>query len=537
MQAKLRLFVLAGLVCGVLFGAPSCTLIVNPQATQCDIDSDCAKGDAFEGFVCEPTQKVCVLSTTYCNSNAQCIDANGAENFICDKTAHVCKNLFSTECTRLLADNGDLRNDDAIIFGLPWHSSLITIFPPGENSIELARRDLKAAVGGIPSVQPGGAPRPLVWLVCDVPDSKVPIREAFAKQMDVLLDRIGLPFMLGSLFPDIMQDQVNRGVPKETMIFGQVPMLSTYRSVPGSDGLVFTYWPSLEASTDAFTSVVKVAESKLLAAGATAPLKVTVAVQASPVTASAVALFKQRVRFNNKNGDENGDNLQVLSLGKLGETTTSQQIARGLADVEAFDPDIIVCPTISDCNGLNLAYEPKRPGRAFWIGNEQMSDPGAYVKTPEQQKKFLLVFPGRIRDTPELAEIRAYYQLTFPDDFAQSPFVTYYNVGWVASILAAGVKDGQITGRKLGEILKSSFAADGEKIKPGIDGYRAAFDAVRAGRKINTFDEMEFAPDGAAILPRMDVACANGDGSFVITESGAYYSLRDKELKGTVTCF
>lgn len=515
---------------------PACTLVLDAETDQCNTDADClGRGPGFAGNVCEPTRKVCVLSSTYCETNAQCIDSNGAENFICDKTEHVCKNLFSNECTRLLADRGDLRNDDAIIFGLPWASNSFEPFKAGEDAVELSRRDLKAAAGGIPSAVAGGAPRPLVWLVCDYPDPRVPLRDLFNRHADVMFDRLGLQLTIGWLTADIVQDQVNRGTPKGSLLFSNVAQFPSFLNVPGARGLVYSFYPSLDVLTRAFARTAELAETKLRAEGVTRDIRVMAALQASPVTQRSLTVLRESLHFNGKTADANGSNFQFVSLGNLGEGTTGPQVAKAVGEVEAFDPDIILCPTISDCDGLSRAYEPTKPGRTFWIVNESMFNTDAYVKSDAQQKRFLVVFAGKLRDSENMKQIRTYFGLTFPDDFLPSPFVGLYHFGFLSAVLASGVKEGPVTGRAMGEILQNQVTKDGQVIFSGLDGYQPAFDAVRAGRKVSLVDHIQFDQDGQGLFDELEIVCPQPK-TFVVQSSGLDYLPPTDRLGGTFAC-
>jgi hypothetical protein len=518
----------------------ACTFLLDHDKEQCSTDGDCrALGPKFAGNVCDPAKKVCIASADFCTTNAQCIDANGAENFICDKAASKCKNLYSQECPRHLGDKGDLRNDEVIIFGFPWLSAEKGgLFKAGEDAVELARRDLKAAAGGIPAVTPGGAPRPLVWLVCDHPDQNLSLKDLYNRDMDVLIDRIGVPLMFGALTADEVQIQVNRGTPKDTLLFSNVAQFPSILNVPGARGLVFSFYPALDDATRAFAATAGLAETKLRAEGVSRDIKVMVALQVSPVTQSTLGVLKQSLRFNGgKTAEANGDKFSYVGVGNFGQPTIAADVAKAVPDVEAFDPDIIVCPSVSDCGNLYTAYEAKHAGRAFWIVNEVMENTDGYVKSAIQQKHMLGVYPG-MRTEPDYAStLRAYFALTFPDDFTQSPFVGLYDFGFLAAILAAGVQTTPITGRAMGQVMLNQIKKNETVITPGLDHYQEAFAAIRQGKKISVMNNIEFDADGQGKFDALELFCpSTADKGYTAKSAGLRFMTATGTLEGTLSC-
>jgi ABC-type branched-subunit amino acid transport system substrate-binding protein len=248
----------AGFVAVVSGAAASCSLIVNTDANQCTVATDCASFpglrtcqlglcqqpatapvctatsdcSAYAGAVC--ASGACVRS---CTTSAQCGGAEtcnnqqcGASNacmvnadcmtrgtyYICRKDTLTCVNLESAAlCTTVY---GDYMDDDAFIFGsvLPVTGPNGSTGAPVQNAIELGIDDFTTSANGLPPAPGRSARRPLVLVGCDdQSDTNTSIAAA-----QYLVSDVGVPVIIGAAFSGLtISDATTVTIPAKVMLF------------------------------------------------------------------------------------------------------------------------------------------------------------------------------------------------------------------------------------------------------------------------------------------------------------------------------
>lgn len=186
-----------GLVLAGFGASGGCSALVDTDADQCSVASDCeARGAAFAGSQC--VEGVCVSpGGSGCSTNQECLQSLG-DYHVCNKAKATCVSLLSTECTTV---EGDYANDAAFIFGsiLPTQGADAPTGRPIENSIRLAVGDFETVSNGLPPVAPGAPTRPIVLVGCnDASDTDTAVLAARH-----LVDDVGVPAIVGAAFSGI----------------------------------------------------------------------------------------------------------------------------------------------------------------------------------------------------------------------------------------------------------------------------------------------------------------------------------------------
>src|SRR5688572_16429246 len=149
---------------------PACTVALKESAEQCSSDADCAAlGSELEDTFCNE-RSVCQLRTEHCETNAQCVERNLGGDFICRQSDARCVALKTAECPRVSASSpDDLKNDDTVVLGTIYFAQLVQTFADVETAFKKVQFDLfGSGTIGLPPTKPGGTPRPIVFVNCDV---------------------------------------------------------------------------------------------------------------------------------------------------------------------------------------------------------------------------------------------------------------------------------------------------------------------------------------------------------------------------------
>jgi branched-chain amino acid transport system substrate-binding protein len=144
----------------------SCSLIVQRDGVQCNVDGDCSKrGPAFANSKCDTMQHVCIAA---CNVNGDC----NMQPAVCK--ASQCVQLLSTECDRTIPVlmPGQAVDDNAIVLGgiLSLQGTNQSSGIARLNSIQLGIEGVAREVVGLPGGM-NGKPRPLLAVACTDTDA------------------------------------------------------------------------------------------------------------------------------------------------------------------------------------------------------------------------------------------------------------------------------------------------------------------------------------------------------------------------------
>ncbi len=212
--------------------APSCSILVERDADQCDTDADCS---GFPGTKC--LDRVCVGQVAECQTNQECVDKHG-QYFVCRKSDFQCVGLLTEQCPTI---EGNYLDDGAFMIGsiLPVTGDPSTGVPE-ENAIKLAIGDFKTTANGLPPKPGNTGRRPMVLVACsDNADQETAV--VAAKH---LVDDLEVPAIIGAAYSGITTRMTT-----EVTIPGHVLVISPSATATNitdlaDDGLVWRTSPS-----------------------------------------------------------------------------------------------------------------------------------------------------------------------------------------------------------------------------------------------------------------------------------------------------
>lgn len=233
--------------------ASSCSPLIPVPDPTCNTDADCNTQKFCDNGVCRD-----LSNKPRCSSHKECQASLGTPLAICRKPGRECVLLTSQDCTTVMAEPEDLQNDHAIILGslLPTQGPDQSTGLPMQHSIELARRDFKQTMGGLPPAAPGEPRRPLVIVGCN--DSGDALRAA-----KHLTHTVGVPAIIGASFSGVTLDVAQR-----VTIPGNVLLMSPSATSPllsdvMDHGLVWRTSPPDTLQAVAINAVIGMLEQTL----------------------------------------------------------------------------------------------------------------------------------------------------------------------------------------------------------------------------------------------------------------------------------
>ncbi len=188
----------------------SCTLLLKTSADQCSTTDDClAKGPDFAGTVCGADHVCGKNAIVSCDTNASCIQAYQGKPYFCRQADHQCISLTSTDCPMVLGEPEDLANDKTIFLGAVEQLSgaAAAVEKPSNDTLDMVRQDFKHYAGGIPDPK-GGAPRPVVWVLCD--EIRDTANKAYLEAARHLVQDVRVPAVVGMVTSGAGLDMMNQ---------------------------------------------------------------------------------------------------------------------------------------------------------------------------------------------------------------------------------------------------------------------------------------------------------------------------------------
>lgn len=222
---------IAAAALAALAATPSCILIIDRSAAQCEGDGDCA---AFPGTVCSEAQ-VCVEPS--CATHQECVDRLG-ELHVCVQPSGVCKAMLSPQCQVV---EGDYTAEGAILLGVvvPTGGENAAQGQSITNSVRLAQAEFQQIANGLPPAPGSSARRPLALIGCnDNSDGDTAVAAS------AHLVSLGVPAIIGAAFSGLtirMATEVT--IPGQTLL---ISPSSTSVAITDLDdqGLVWRTAPS-----------------------------------------------------------------------------------------------------------------------------------------------------------------------------------------------------------------------------------------------------------------------------------------------------
>lgn len=475
----------AGVIVGSVPATTSCTIFVDTNAHQCETTADCG---AFPGAVCTD-RHVCVLGPTACLTNNQCIDRHGAETYFCQKApgaaAGECTQLISDQCKQILADPGDMRNDDVVILSSYFMPSWFPLLKGGVDATELVRRDFKQVAGGLPGVR-GGPTRPVAFLVCDVPFGD----QAQNRLVTDHVFKVGIQGSLGPILGDWMAYWLGKVAPLAAQPEGRPPMFMTtgnkfpgFEDIKGTQNLFFTVGIPSEGRAKTYAQVTTLWETELRAAGPARDLKVAFVSPGTAITFAVSKAYREVAKFNNGKDvttNETAGQYREFAWGDTSDNLNPNYI-KAINDTIQYNPDIVVCDGSTLCSDFPKALETSGKASAVRYILGQEGEQAALIDgvgTNEALRKRILgTRPGRNENYPGMQLFIRRFLQTFNEPAEAQGFAgAAYDMAYELLLAVAAVGDEPVTGANIGKALQTRFKPGGFK----FNTYEAGISIVKA---------------------------------------------------------
>ncbi|WP_394827265.1 ABC transporter substrate-binding protein [Pendulispora albinea] len=527
--ASIRRVALAALLAA---GAPSavmaqqgCSFSTNTTAVQCTSEDEClALGPSFAGTTCDPLSRTCVRvpeDQGLCSTNKECIDKAGGVPAICRRRDRRCVTLASPECPTIMAEPGQVSNDDAIVIG--------AITPGGgdtelgdnmEAALHLAQIELSKVGGhGLPSISDRPEGRPLVIVACREfgPEGY----ESILRAADHLARDIEVPVNIGPVDSGsaaIVAAQVFN--PRRILSIlpsGKSSILATLANPVAPTPIIWSpSYGDREITNAAVKLVSKVLEPRIHAQGEPGPIRVAVLSEDNFLGQMSTSMLQDQLSFNGKSAVDNGaatpPNYLRLSIGDLldpvGNPAPETKIAAAIRRVYEFKPHIIFhsyAPKAVAATFFPLVrnYPPATAGTPVPYHIDVVATFGAFQPLEEVIDNFSkpsIPAQARLRSRLFSAETRVVdrtrndawvikFQNQFPRFATSSSPKTllvqsWYDSAYMAAfaIVANGKKP--LTGENLAATLPQ-LIPPGQQISPGPDDTQRAFGLLGSGQGID----------------------------------------------------
>ena len=531
--------------------ASSCTLIADPDVTQCARDQDCERFGS--GLVC--SQHVCAMAeheagpadaglsdaandagiepdggALPCASGSDC---PGGAPHIC--RAQRCVQLTSSDCPEVVPASAV--RDDALFVGFmaPLRGEFASLGQPIEQGAELALEEIESYAKGLP-LGTSGARRKLAMVVCH--DLDDPLRAARH-----LIDDLEVPAIVGPAFSGVVLD-----VATEAAIPSGTLLLSASATSPAltdlaDDGLVWRTAPSDAIQAVPLATLVERDEARVrLEQGLDAlePIRVAVVAKGEAYGQGLFEALLAGLRFNGKTAAENGGNF--LPITYADPAAGPVDYAPHVSSIVDFAPHVLVLLGTSE-----IVSELIEPVEAAWAGG-----PGPYYLVPDggHDPRILTATEGnaslrtRVRGTVpgQKGEAFADFALRFrarfdaePGSFADSSYDAAYLLAYAIVHAAAEEPTGAQIALGLGQLSL------GAKVLAGPGGLNAGIASLRAGTAIDfagAAGSHDFDPSTGEAPADIDIWCVTETaGSARFQSSGEYYDAQLAALAGdNVNC-
>ncbi len=507
------LLALAALGAVAIASSQGCSFTTNTTAVQCTSEAECqGLGPAFAGTTCDPVSKTCVKvneEQDLCKTNQECIDKVGGIPSICRKSDRKCVVLTSPECPSVMAQPGQLLNNDAIVIGSINPAGATELGDPMEKAVEFAQIEFSKQVRGLPAVEAGKTdPRPLVIVSCrefgtDGYDSMVRAAVHLAKNVQV-------PLVIGPV--DAANCALTAGEvlnPARVLsIFpiGQSPFLTSLPNPIAPTPLNWSLGYSDANITNAAAEFVKLKlEPDVKAKNGGNPLKIAVLVEDNFQGQTSAELLEKKLVFNGKSASDNltDGNYIRLSIGDqldpVKNPVPEATVAKALTALFQFKPDIVfhdyapkAIPTtfvpmlVQWPQALPRAYHMDLIGtfKAFTTVNIMVDTFGYHGR--------VFSFTTKVDRQPagRHGQFKTRFVQQYPQ-FASLPAVEdalihfWYDATYMAAYTLAANGSKPLTGDNLAATLPQMLPPGGGKIETGPGDISKAFQLLQSGQGID----------------------------------------------------
>ncbi|WP_197041220.1 ABC transporter substrate-binding protein [Chondromyces apiculatus] len=528
---------LASIGLGVLL--PSCTLIIDRNAEQCETNDDCA---GFPGTTCSE-ERVC--SEPLCATNQECVEQFG-EFHVCSAQTHACADMRSTECTVI---EGDYEKDDALLIGVvvPTDGEAAQTGKSITNAVRLALSEIATNANGLPPLPGKSMQRPVVLVGCN--DKSDADTAAAAGQHLVSL---GVPAIIGAAFSGITIKMATEAtIPGGTLVIS--PSATSVAITDLSDqGLVWRTAPSDIYQAEALVQYsARLQEDVRLALGLQAGDKLRVAIlhkgdsygtglgrvlEAGLVLNGTSALDPQNNGFYRRFDYGDPDNA----------TTSAPRYEEAVQAALDLEPHIIFSlgtrESVLDVlapieEGWQLgAYRPR------YVLSDGSVIPQLWESVVQGDTDLRHRITGTIPGTsnPRFNAFRGDYIGQFNDGTSPDVFgaAGAYDAAYLLAYSAVALGGEAPTGARLAGAL-SKMIPPGDPVNVG-EQISSTFDALLAGASIDVngaSGALDFDPEDGEAASDIQIWCmpANGAGDAQsVTFSGLYLAGSTSTLVGTL---
>lgn len=468
-----------------------------------------------------------------CAANAACAPGRACR-------AGRCVALESEDC-RVLARPGDVANDATVWVGAMFATEgpMASEFTASINGVELARRDFQEISNGLPSVRPGGPPRPLGVVLCN--DGIDPARAARH-----LIDDVGVAGVVGfSRSKEVADLTVSFFNPRGVLALASntATMLSSLPSLPGQPRMVWRTTTGATVEAPAIAALVRdVVEPRIRARGVAAsePIRVALVCFDNASGLGVSDAIVSQLRFNGKSVAENGTSFRQIAVPASDDARS--EIVRRAPDLAAFAPHVVIDMANGDVAlpAIEAAW-PARAPRPTYVLSTSLGTPEIVARARADADLRRRVFGVEtVTSTPAVAKfVLRYNEIFSPKVTALNVTGAPYDAMYALAYAIVALGEEPITGPNLARALRR-LAPPGAPIDVGPAGIYRAFDALGRGDNIDlvgTVTSLDF--DATTGDPSIDLAVfclATDRGDTVSVESGMYWRGADRKLSGAIKC-
>jgi hypothetical protein len=524
----------------------SCTAAVKLEGhgdptNRCLADPDCTAKDP--GSRCDLVKHACVRIESFCATNAECIQRAGA-NYTCTKTPNPqdnhCTALLSPECSTILADEGDLANDDVLILGLPWPGETWgPAFIGGAKAVDMARKDFKRVSGGLPALPGKKGPRPIAVVECDIPQ---PDPTKYMPAIDHLVN-VGVKAFIGPVMSEWISYGLLHALPQNIAIFS--PDSPSQGLQGDTHSLYFTNGTPPGGST-VRSLLVSVHEDILRSEGKTGDVKVAMVASGLAFEAGITKFIHDTLSFNGKSAADNGANYIEADYGDVNAEggAASPRLAAAVQQIIAFNPDIVVMTGRANELAIKAIEKVIHPRYALPTVNQTDSLAKFLDTQPNGLKRVLGERSGRVSTDTRVTTFNQRFNGTYPEAKGQAVLAALmYDLFYYVAYAAAGVGAQPIDGTSLGTTVLNRFRVGGAPVSTSPDKIFATFQALEAGNNVDMDGVASvgvFKPDGTLSYADLVVWCFGSDTSVSPRSKDAGFTYRSDQpsaLIGKLTCF
>jgi len=527
---------LALALCAVtLTAGQGCSLLVEHDAVQCNVDADCTKR-GFTGAVCG-AQKTCVVTNaSECTVNADC----KSQPAICRKTDRKCVPLLTPECAKTV---GPATDDNAVLLGsiFSLKGTNASAGQARENSAEAALSDITRDVVGLPAVTAGGKPRPLALVSCTDNDGSKDVGDVAAQH----LRELGIQAVIGPGSSGLVTT-VSQNVTVPAGMFLITPS-ATSTSLSGQS-LVWRTAPSDTVQAIALSASVPEMEAKYRVDNA---IPMATAINLAVVykdDAYGAGLFNAVAPTLSINGKPVTDATNTIHFKgvKYAATATDPDYQAIVTDLAStFHPNLVVLfGTAEVITKVLSPLEAAWPAMGFKRPAYLLSDGG---RKPELTAACMGNDPLRVRlrgtvpgtNSANFGRFKlnytSKYMGAYPDVFGMAGA---YDSVYLLALTISSLGQAPITGAAIEGAMAKTVG--GTKFTFGVDKTQDAIATITSGKALDVdgaSGPLDFDLKAHEAPSDIDVWCVTSvNGTPTYTSSGRFYDAANKGMSGIFNC-